>query len=197
MKSRAFIAASFSLFLTAAAATLHAAPADEAQARLRSAVNDVLAVTSKAGSKSALTASVTPVLRRHISFDTMTRRAVGLGWRTFKPDEQAKAVQLFSTLVIRTYANKFTPGEQPQIQYKAATSPAAGRVDAPTTLVYQGSRYSVTYRMEQAGGSWLITDVVIEGVSMIANYRSQLDSVYKKGGAQAVITSLQQSVAKQ
>jgi phospholipid transport system substrate-binding protein len=68
-------------------------------------------------------------------------------------------------------------------------------VDVPTTVVYQGNRYTVTYRMEQPG--WLITDVVIEGVSMIANYRTQLDSVFKKGGADAVIKSLEQSVSKQ
>jgi phospholipid transport system substrate-binding protein len=39
--------------------------------------------------------------------------------------------------------------------------------------------------------------VVIEGVSMIANYRSQLDATYKKGGADAVIKSLEHSVSKQ
>jgi phospholipid transport system substrate-binding protein len=44
--------------------------------------------------------------------------------------------------------------------------------------------------------SWRTTDVVIEGVSMVANYRSQLDPVFKKGGADAVISSLEQSVAK-
>lgn len=193
MTKRTFLAAPLLALFTAG---LHAAPADEAMTRLRGAVNEVLGIATKASSKSTLAASVTPVLRKHISFETMTRRAVGPGWNSFKPDEKAKATQLFSSLVVRTYANKFTPGEQPQVDYKAATSPAAGRVDVPTTLLYQGSRYSVTYRMEQAGG-WLITDVVIEGVSMIANYRSQLDSVFKKGGAPAVLTSLQQSVSKQ
>jgi phospholipid transport system substrate-binding protein len=68
-------------------------------------------------------------------------------------------------------------------------------VDVPTTVVYQGNRYTVTYRIEQPG--WLITDVVIEGVSMIANYRSQLDATFKKGGAEAVVQSLESSVSKQ
>jgi phospholipid transport system substrate-binding protein len=62
-------------------------------------------------------------------------------------------------------------------------------------MVYKGSHYSVTYRMEQISG-WRIADVVIEGVSMIANYRSQLDAQYKKGGAAAVINSLNQSASR-
>jgi len=65
----------------------------------------------------------------------------------------------------------------------------------PTSMLYQGGRYSVTYRMEQAGG-WRIVDVVIEGVSMIANYRTQLDAQFKKGGANAVISSLSQSASR-
>jgi phospholipid transport system substrate-binding protein len=47
--------------------------------------------------------------------------------------------------------------------------------------------------MEEPEG-WQITDVVIEGVSLIANYRTQFDAQFKKGGAQAVISSLNQSV---
>jgi phospholipid transport system substrate-binding protein len=158
-------------------------------------MTQVLAVANRAGSKSAIATSVRPLLQRYVNFETMTRRAVGPGWNAFNTAQKAKAVQLFTTLVIRTYSNKFTPGQLPQIQYRTATEPAAGRVDVPTSIVYQGSRYTVTYRMEQPG--WLITDVVIEGVSMIANYRSQLDANYKKGGADAVIKSLEQSVSKQ
>lgn len=167
----------------------------EAEKRLQSAVNDVLGVSNRASSREALAKQVRPVLERHISFETMTKRAVGVGWRQFSGAQQKQATDLFTTLVIRTYNNKFTPGEKPEVKYQSATEPATGRVDVPTTLVYKGSRYSVTYRLEQAGG-WKIVDVVIEGVSMVASYRSQLDATFKKGGAASVISSLQQSVSR-
>jgi len=166
----------------------------DAEKYLRSTVDEVLSVADRASDRHTLADKVRPILLRRVSFDAMTRRAVGPGWRQFTPDQQKKATQLFATLVIRTYSNKFTPGEKPVVSYKAALSPASGRVDVPTGLVYKGSRYSVTYRMEQEGG-WKITDVVIEGVSMIANYRTQLDAQFKKGGAHAVLTSLEQSVS--
>ncbi len=171
------------------------ASALEAQQRLHGAVDEVLAVADRVADRRALADKLRPVLQRHVSFETMTRRAIGPGWRQFTSDQQRKATQLFTTLVIRTYSNKFTPGERPVITYKTAVAHAAGRVDVPTTLVYKGSHYSVTYRMEQEGG-WRIADVVIEGVSMIANYRSQLDAQFKKAGAPAVISSLEQSVAR-
>jgi len=171
------------------------ASAEEAQLRLHAAIDEVLAIADKAPNKKVLMERLEPVLEKNISFATMTRRAVGPGWRDFKPEQQKSAVALFTKLVIRSYGGKFTIGEHPQVLYKSAATPAAGRVEVTTTTVYQGSRYGVVYRMEQEEG-WRTTDVVIEGVSMVANYRSQLDPVFKKGGASAVLNSLEQSVAR-
>ncbi len=174
---------------------LAAASTAEAQQKLQGAITEVLSVADRAGNRAVLAQKVRPVLQRHVSFETMTKRAVGPGWRSFSPKEQRQATDLFTTLIIRTYSNKFTPGEHPAINYRSAVDLGSGRVDVPSTMVYKGSRYSVTYRMELTSG-WQITDVVIEGVSMIANYRSQLDSQFKRGGAAAVISSLNQSVSR-
>ena len=171
-----------------------ASPA-EAEKRLRTAVDEVLGVADRAPDGAALSSRVRPVLERHVSFETMTRRAVGFGWRQFSSEQQREAVRLFTTVVIRSYTDKFTPGERPAITWQPPVSPASGRVDVPTRMVYAGSHYQVTYRMENVGG-WRIADVVIEGVSLVANYRSQLDASFKKGGAAAVLQSLEQSISR-
>ena len=165
----------------------------EAEKRLQNAVNEVLAVADAASSNNALIESLRPILQKHLSFDAMTRRAVGPGWQQFTEDQQKAAIRLFTTLIIRTYGSKFTPGEHPVIKFNAASAPAPGRVEVPTSLLYQGSHYSVTYRMEETEG-WRVTDVVIEGVSLVANYRTQFDAEFKKGGANAVVGALSQSV---
>ncbi len=192
MKTHAlFFATALVLFQasTAPAAT------DGAENRLRSAVNSALGVAAKASSPRGLEKSLRPVLTRSISFDTMTRRAVGPGWRQFSQGERDRATDLFTTLIIRTYSSKLTPGEQPDISFGTARELKAGLVEVPTKLTYRGSEYGVVYRLEKAQ-DWVITDVVIEGVSMIGNYRTQLDSQFKKGGAKAVIDALNQTVAK-
>lgn len=165
----------------------------EAEQRLQTAVNEVLAVADKAPDRAVLMEKLRPVLEKYLSFSTMTRRAIGPGWRQFTDAQQKQATDLFTTLIIRTYSSKFTPGERPVITFKPATEPAPGRFEVPTTLVYKGSRYVAIYRMEVAE-SWKITDVVIEGVSLIANYRTQFDAEFKNGGAQTVINALTKSV---
>jgi phospholipid transport system substrate-binding protein len=175
--------------------TAHASTAD-AEEFLKKSVGDVVAIAKNTAGSEALASRLRPVLLKTICFDTMTRRAVGPGWRQFDPRQQDEAIRLFTALIIRTYSGKFTPGELPDITYKPATAPAPGRVEVMTTTLYQGSRYEVAYRLEEQGDrGWRITDVVIEGVSMVANYRSQFDACFKAGGADAVLAALTKSDA--
>jgi phospholipid transport system substrate-binding protein len=168
----------------------------DAENFLKKSIGDVVEVARKSPDSTALATRVRPILLKTISFDAMTRRAVGPGWRQFTAPEQNEAIGLFTALIIRTYSSKFTPGELPEIVYKSAVETAPGRVEVSTSTLYQGSRYEVIYRLEQPDAKgWRITDVVIEGVSMVANYRSQLDAQFKSGGAPAVIGSLQKSSA--
>jgi len=184
-----------SLLILSPLMTFAATTLEEAQQRLHSAVDEVLSLAASAKDRTSLERLVGPVMDKHMSFSTMTRRAIGPGWREFKPDQQQTAIALFSKLLIRSYCNKFTIGEHPEVKYHSASSPANGRVDVTTTTVYQGARYGVVYRLEQEEG-WRTTDVVIEGVSMVANYRSQFDPVFRRGGAAAVLSSLEQSAAR-
>jgi phospholipid transport system substrate-binding protein len=173
------------------------ASTEEAEKRLKASVDKVVVVAKNAPDRKALIAGVKPVLEDILSFDAMTRRAIGPGWRQFTPEQQKEAIRLFTTLILRTYTAKFTPGELPGVEYKTASSPAPNRVEIPTTSLYKGSRYDVIYRLEETDGApWRITDVVIEGVSMVANYRTQFDSQFKQGGADAVIAALNRSVAE-
>lgn len=181
------------LFVLAPLFVLVASPAtDEAQQRLRTALNEALATAERAPDHPTLINSVTPLLEKHVNFAAMTRRAVGPGWRQFDPAQQTKAVALFSKLVTRSYCSKFTIGEKAEVIYKSATAPAAERVDVTTSFIYKGQPYAVVYRMEMENG-WRTTDVVVEGVSVVANYRSQLDPIFKKSGVEGVLSSLERS----
>ena len=172
------------------------ASTEAAEKLLHSAVAEVMDATSHAPNSAALAVSVRPILEKYVSFDSMTRRAVGPGWRQFTVDQQKQATRLFTTLIIRTYSSKFTPGEIPTIKFRSAVSPVTGRVEVPTTVLYHGNYDDVTYRLEDEGG-WRITDMVVEGVSLIANYRPQFDEQFKQGGVKAVIDSLSRSVSSE
>lgn len=165
---------------------------DGAEGHLRQTIDAVLLQADQSSDHQALAKSVRPMLEQRVGFATMTKRAIGPGWRQFNSQQQAQAIDLFTTLIIRSYASKFTPGEHPEITYRGAQGKETNRTEVATTLVYRGTRYAVSYRLEVEGG-WKITDVSIEGVSLVANYRSQLDAAFRSGGAQAVLEALKKT----
>mgnify|MGYP000169671362 CR=1 FL=1 len=169
---------------------------DAAENRLKASVEEVVGIVKGATNRDALITSVKPVIGKILNFGVMTKRSIGPGWKQLSPDQQQEATKLFTTLILRTYTAKFTPGECPSVEYKPSSSTAPGRVEIPTTSLYRGSRYDIVYRMEDQGGTWSITDVVIEGVSLVADYRSQFDAEFKRGGTEAVMKALRNSVAQ-
>lgn len=175
--------------------TAAAAPADPAT-MLHGAVDEVLAIAydDKSGTD-PLPVRVRPVLAKYFSFDALTRSAVGPTWRNFTPEQQARTTELFTELVVRTYAQKFEPGDRPKVSYAKPVEIDAARRELPTTITYAGKNYAVSYRVRQMADSWRIYDVNIEGISLVANYRAQFDALAQKGGAAAIIAALEKNIA--
>lgn len=176
----------------------HAAETAEPVVFLQKATTEVLDVAYAPGTAaSGLQERIRPVLERFFAFDGMTRRAVGPGWREFKADEQRRTTELFAVLIIRTYSQRFDPALKPEIKFGKASELDRGRREVPSTVTYKGGTYSVVYRLEPVAGSWRVYDVVVEGVSLVANYRAQFESLFNKGGAAEVIRSLETSIANE
>ena len=148
----------FSLLVVATFVTFQgvaSAATAEAEKRLHTAVDQVLAIADRAPNGSALAVSLRPTLEKYLSFAAMTRRAVGPGWRQFTKAQQDNATALFTTLVIRTYSSKFTPGEHPVFTYKAATEPRPVASKSPPRCFIRAAitASSIAWKRPRAGAS--------------------------------------------
>jgi phospholipid transport system substrate-binding protein len=183
------------ILLTGLLPSLANAANDTAENRLKASVNEVVSIVKGAKTREGLITDIKPPLEKILNFGVMTRRSIGPSWKQLTPDQQQEAIKLFTVLILRTYTAKFTPGEFPLVEFKPSISTAPGRVEVHTTAMYRGSRYEATYRLEDQGGNWTITDVVIEGVSLVADYRTQFDSEFKRGGVDGLLSAMRRSVA--
>ncbi len=170
--------------------------AETPEAVLRRGVDEVMAVVYDSGSSEApLSVRVRPVLEKYFDFGGITRRAIGPGWRQLSPAQQKQATELFGEVVLRTYADRFQPKEKPTITYGKVTQLSGKRHEFAQTVGYLGQNYSVAYRMEQqSSGGWLVYDVIIEGVSMVSNYRAQFEAILQRGGPEALLKSLEDTL---
>ena len=174
-----------------------AAPVDPV-GQLRSEVEQVLGIAYSGQSSETVVDRVRPLLEKDFTFEVVTRQAIGPGWRQFSPSEQQKVTDLFSRLVIRIYAARVVGTQRPNITYGKTVTLAPDRCEIPTRVTAaNGDRpYSVVYRLINLSGSWRIYDVLIEGVSFVANYRAQFDELVQHGGAATVIKTLEAKLAE-
>ena len=173
-----------------------AGPADPV-GQLHSQIDQVLALAYSGQSSETLAERVRPLLEKDFAFDLVTRQAIGPGWRQFTAGDQQKVTDLFSRLVIRIYAARVVGTQKPAITYGKTVSLSPDRCEIPTRVTApNGEPYAVVYRLIDLSGGWRIYDVLIEGVSFVANYRAQFDELVQRGGAAAVIKTLEAKLAE-
>jgi phospholipid transport system substrate-binding protein len=174
-----------------------AAPNDDPAAMIRTATEEVLSIAYSSHSSESIATRVRPALDKYFAFDLVTRQAMGPGWRTFSPAEQKHVSQLFSDLIVRTYSNRVIGTQRPRIEYGAVVNTGSDRCELPTRVrpVTSNDSFAVIYRLVKLSVGWRIYDVVIEGVSFVANYRAQFAEIIEKGGAPAVIRALESKLA--
>ncbi len=189
--------ATLGVLLLAFAPATWAGPAEDARAALGAGIEEVSAALRDRPAQENLITLLDTLADKHFAFETTTRLAVGPGWREFTPEQRTQATDLFSRLIIRTYADRINGDKPPEISFGTATELRANRVEVPSRVVADGQTYAVTYRLEldKTENRWRIYDVVAEGVSLISNYRSQFDPIVRRDGAKGLLAALENQLA--
>jgi phospholipid transport system substrate-binding protein len=186
------------ILCTAAANATAAATDDEPRALLTKAVDEVLSVSNAPGSTAAsIHNGVRPLFEKYFDTTLLTKRAIGPGWREFSAEQQQRAVVLFTDLALGTYVDKFKPGFHPVITYRPTVELTPSRREVPISITTEdGQPVAIAFRFESTPIGWRIYDIVIEGVSLDGNYRSQFGPIFQDGGAKGVIHALEVKAAE-
>jgi len=175
------------------APSLQAAVNESPEAALNRGLAEVLALVKGQNNTNPveLAKRVRPTLEKFFNFESLTRKALGAGWKDLTPAQQTQSVKLFSEIIIRSYTSKFDPSSQIEVQFSKALDLGPDRKEVPAAARYQGSVVAVAYRVESSKEGWRVYDVIIEGVSLASNYRAQFDVIRQKGGGEALIRSME------
>jgi phospholipid transport system substrate-binding protein len=128
----------------------------------------------------------------HFDFRDMSQSALGRFWRDASEDQKAGLTREFRELLVRTYASALLGYSGQQIEYLPAQIPAdATKVMIPTRIASAGAPpVPINYRLKLEDSKWMVYDVVIDGVSLITNYRSQFAAVVRRNGIDGLISTL-------
>jgi phospholipid transport system substrate-binding protein len=146
----------------------------------------------QSGDKQKLFALTEEKILPNFNFEKVSRLVLGKNWNKASPEQKAAFQQEFKTLLIRTYATALSKYKDQAIEYKPMRMSDTDTVAAVKTLVIQpaGQPIAVDYTLEKTGDSWKVFDIVIEGVSLVTNYRSQFAQEIRQNGMDSLIKKL-------
>ena len=123
-------------------------------------------------------------------FAETAKRSLGRHWAARTPEEREEFVKLFGDLLERSYISKIELYGGEKIQYVGDKIEGETAVVQSKLLTKAGSEVPIDYRMLRKGERWLVYDVVIEGVSLVANYRTQFNKIIQTSSFQDLVKKM-------
>jgi phospholipid transport system substrate-binding protein len=130
-------------------------------------------------------------------FKELSRRTLGREWKKMKPEQRKEFVQLFRQLLQGVYADRLLAYSDQKIIFDKEKMLKKGRAEVQSYLqTSDGKKIPLFYRMTDKSGSWKVYDVIIEGVSMVKNYRTQFREILSKDSHEKLLEILRKKVNK-
>jgi phospholipid transport system substrate-binding protein len=129
----------------------------------------------------------------HVDFNRMSALVLGKNWKQASSEDRVRFTKEFQTLLVRTYSRAFVEFKDWSVRYLPLNmEPDVTKVIVNTEVLQPGIRpINVSYRMVLVDGEWKAYDIMIEGVSLVTNYRSSFNNeIARSGSLESVIADL-------
>jgi phospholipid transport system substrate-binding protein len=146
----------------------------------------------KAGNRAKLISLIDAKVLPHFNFQAMTQLAMGQSWNKAQPEQKKRLVEEFKTLLVRTYASALSAYSDQKFDFRPLRAkPTDTDVTVNVRVIQPGAQaVTIDYSMEKTGSGWKVYDVMVGGVSLVANYRTEFSNTVRNSGIDGLIKNL-------
>ncbi len=127
----------------------------------------------------------------NFDFEEMAKRSLAVHWKSRNASEHHEFVTLFRSLLSKTYAGKIENYSGETVNYLKERL-KDGYAEVQTNMVSAKAEISLDYRLILKGSTWRVYDVVVNGVSLVKNYRSQFNRIIHRSSYEDLVTTLRE-----
>ena len=169
-----------------------AEPTEQLRVQLERVLKTVQDPEVKKGGRVGERRAVRKIAEEIFDFPDTARRTLARHWDQRSPAEREEFVAVFTDVFEHAYLSKVELLQGDRVAYLGDSIDAGVATVRTRLTTKQGSQLNVDYRMQQRGASarWLVYDVLIEGVSLVDNYRNQFNSVIQRSSYQELVRRL-------
>jgi len=129
------------------------------------------------------------IIGARFNYRQMVMRSLAKAWDDISEKEREEFIELYKKLLENSYAGKIENFSDEVINYTGEQVKGEYAL-VKTEIVRKDGVVSVDYKLIKDGGDWMVYDFVIEGVSMVRNYRSQFTQIIRKDSYQVLVQKL-------
>lgn len=135
---------------------------------------------------------VDDIVLPHFDFERMARWVLGKNWRQATPEQQQRFVVEFRNLLVRTYGTALLEYNDQEVRFLPLRMSAGAEEVTVRTEIQQpgGLPIPINYSMYRRADGWKVYDVVIDGISLVSNYRTDFSAQIRSGGIDALIVRI-------
>ncbi|MCK5162159.1 MAG: ABC transporter substrate-binding protein [Desulfobacula sp.] len=139
-------------------------------------------------------ASLRKVIHERFSFSKMSQLSLARHWKKRSDEEKKIFIELFGQLLEETYISKIEDYTDEKVVY-VKEFVKKNKAQVNTKIITDTIEIPINYRMYQTkNGSWMVYDLVIEGVSLVGNYRSQFNQILQKDTYEKLVQELKKKI---
>ena len=164
----------------------------EITGKLKSTIDKVIAIVKDENlekDKQSRRVALRKAIDERFNYRQMVMRSLAKNWDPRSDQERQQFISLFKSLLENSYANKLESYSDEKINYLSEVIKGKYAL-VKTEVVRPSSTIAVDYKLIQENGAWQVYDFVIEGVSMIRNYRSQFTKIIRKNSYGVLVQKL-------
>jgi len=131
----------------------------------------------------------------YFDYQEMAKRSLGPAWGKLSPGQRSEFVRLFAELLEASYSDKIEKyARNVKVSYSDEIL-TDDNAEVRALLIWPNDRIPMNYRLLKENDGWKIYDVVIEGVSLVSNYRSQFRRIINESSYAELVRRLKTKVS--
>jgi phospholipid transport system substrate-binding protein len=176
------------------------AQAGEATEAMKATIGEVLRILADKDLKQPGKANerrqlLEKVVGERFDYPEMSRRSLGAPWANLAEKDKQEFVSLFQTLLVNTYADKIESYSGEGVQYVNERNEKE-YAEVRTKVLTGKTEIPLDYRLLHKGSDWRVYDVVVDGVSLVNNYRGQFSKILRNGSYADLVEQLRKKSEK-
>ena len=136
------------------------------------------------------------VSEKMFDFAELSKRTLGPNWKNLNTDQQKEFTGLYRDILEDAYMDRIMAYKDEKVVFSKEITLSDDTTEVLSSVITKTAETPINYRLISKGGEWKVYDVVIEGVSLVKNYRAQFREILANKSPEELLIILRKKVGK-